>query len=227
MPSLVCDSSALISLSGTCNLGLLEFFTKKSNEFVIPPAVYAEIVTRPVSVPRFAFSALRLGKLVRHGVLSVVKHPQLDKRAVDILAASNALFSVDGRALEILHRGEAECMALLSLEPKRYSGFVVDEKTARLVLEAPDKLAAALKSEFAGQVRVNADARSRVAKLFPSFPAVFRSAELAILGGQAGYYADFGSMAQPAMHAAVHALRQAGCSIAETELAEYDTVKIR
>jgi hypothetical protein len=226
MSKVVCDSSALISLSGTCNLGLLEFFTKRGHSFVIPPAVQDEIVTRPVSVPRFAFSALRLGRLVKHGMLSVVTNAELDLRTKAVMDASNRLFMVDGRYLEILHLGEAQCMALLSLEPGAYSGFLVDEKTARLVLESPEKLADALRSEFEGQVKVNQEARAKIAELFPTHSGIFRSAEMAILGGESGYYKNFEGLAAAAMHASVHAMRNAGCSIAETEMAEYDALKL-
>ncbi len=226
MTHIVADSSALISLSGTCNLGLLEFFSKGGRKFVIPPTVAEEIVTRPMGIPRFAYSALRLGRLVKEGLLGVVTHPDLDTRTLQVLDAANRLFSVDGKPLVILQKGEAECMALISLEPKVYDGFLVDEKTARLVLESPGKLADALKGEYEGHVEVHRDAHEKLQFLFAYYPPIFRSAELAVLGGQKGYYTPFGTLAQAAMHASIHALRTAGCSISETEMAEYDAMKL-
>src|SRR3989344_4235143 len=115
--TIVCDSSSLISLSETCNLGVLSFLQEDFKaDFVIPAAVENEIVERPSKVGRFSYSAARIRHLVNESVLRVVANPSVAGEAERIMQKANSLFYAENpeRPLKILQQGEAECLALLA-----------------------------------------------------------------------------------------------------------------
>ncbi|MBI5036459.1 hypothetical protein HZC09_03875 [Candidatus Micrarchaeota archaeon] len=218
----VCDSSSLISLVETCNLGTLSFLQKKKNaRFLVPPAVVYEIVENPSHVNRHAFSALRLKKALSQGILAKYNSASLQKNTKELLVHANNLFSVNGKTLKILHPGEAECLA--AYRETEAKAFIVDEKTTRLLLESPKLLLESLRNEYGGPVKVNGNTLEKLRRLLDGFVAL-RSTEIVGVAFQNGFFVDFGKDEQDAFHSVVYALREAGCSITSKELLDYQGI---
>lgn len=222
MPEFVCDSSSLISLSETCNIDALRFLKASGARFVVPPSVRDEIVTRPLQIRRLAFSAMRLRKLIYDKILEVVELPNLERECQTILALANKVINVGGRPLTILQEGEVECLALMKL--KGFKNLVVDEKTARLLLESPQTLFDALQSEFDEEVTIDQTALGAFKKGLEG-ASVLRSAEIIAVSADKGFFKEYGSAARDALSASLYALQNAGCSISTQELGDYEALR--
>ena len=216
--TVVCDSSSLISLSQTCTANVVEFLRKKTGvRFVAPPSVYAESVAKPSGITKFAASALRIKRLFGQKSISI-DGADIALDTQRILEAGNRLFSVGGRPLELLHLGESECLALAKKTPG--ARLLVDEKTLRMLLEAPDKMQAILQTEY--RERLAADpARMRAWKSLCADIPLIRSTEVLSVAYEKGYYNDYGTDASAAWQAGLAALKNAGCSVTFKEMDEY------
>lgn len=220
--NVVCDSSSLISLSESCNLEALEFLRRKTGvSFLIPPGVQQEIIGHPLHVKQYWFSALRLKQLLSQNVLKVVSSPTLHQQTRHVLDLANKAFTVHGRRLKLIQEGEAECVALFS--SCEAQAFLVDEKTTRLLLEAPEKLAKSMRMEYKSKVDVDDRRLNRLKKGLEGVP-VIRSTELLAVAAEKGFYSGFAGDERDALSAALYALRGAGCSLSVRELAEYETL---
>ncbi|OIO27309.1 hypothetical protein COX86_00100 [Candidatus Micrarchaeota archaeon CG_4_10_14_0_2_um_filter_60_11] len=218
---IICDSSALVSLSASCLLDSLEFLENNSKaRFAITSAVEGEIVSRSERIEKYRFSSVRLKNLIRRGVLPVEEPRGLRKETQKIMQAANAAYLLRGRGLPILHEGEAECLACISLTGAK--AILVDEKTTRLLLEDPRGMARTMSAEYGEKVVLN---QSALAK-FSAFKAttVLRSTETLKLAAELGFFKDYGYLDGDALSAGLHALRRAGCSISHRELDEYENL---
>ncbi len=222
MGVIICDSSSLISLSQTCNLDCLSYLTKKTSaRFFITPAVEKEIVINPMNFTEHAFSAVRLKSKLSDGTLKVVAiNAKADFDRLNDL--SNNLFSVNGKSLRIMHAGELECLAVY--KKIGAAGSAIDEKTARLLVESPEKLLESLKAEYHSKVQVNTEAAAKLGEILGGIK-VIRSTEILAMAFEKGFFTQYGELEENAFHAAVHAARNAGCSITGKELTEYERMK--
>lgn len=226
MVSLVCDSSALISLADTCNVEALYFLKQKLGAALfIPPSVYEESIARPMKIWRYELSAVRLMKAFRDEVLGLVKAnaPELSEKTKTVLEAANALFEVGRKTLTVLHEGEAQCIAALDFVSN--AALLVDEKTARLLIESPELLLQALETEYADAVRINEDALEDL-RAITSGVKVLRSSEVLSVVSRRGYFDEYSEAKSEAFHASLYALKSAGCSISFEELKEYMEEKL-
>ncbi|MEM0475894.1 MAG: hypothetical protein QW343_03815, partial [Candidatus Norongarragalinales archaeon] len=203
-----------------CNIDVLRFLKQRGGEFVIPPAVKEEIVEHPAQLKQYAFSAVRLRKLVEDGVVRAQAPPRLASEKQAIENAANAALQVGGKPLRLIHSGEAECLALLRLLNAEEKALLVDEKTVRLLIESPNTLAERLRSEYEGKVLLN-ERRLKAFRDGLEGVAVIRSTELVAVAASLGFFADYGAAARDAAHTALSALQLAGCSVSSGELNEY------
>lgn len=220
MPRIICDSSSIISLMDTCTSGALTFLHDQAGvRFLIPPGVYDELVSRPLGIKRFGYSAVRMRGLVEKGVLELKLSEGLSERTTELLGLANTTYFVDARPLHILDEGEAECLAYL--KGVRKPLLLVDEKTTRLLIEEPHRLHQIIEGEYQRKVTVNETNLNRFKELVgPVF--VMRSTELVAMAVKRGFFKEYGEHALEAFHSALYALRFAGCSISSDELIEYE-----
>ena len=217
----MCDSSSLISLSETCNLGVLRFLKQNFDaDFVIPQAVEREIIERPSKVGKFSYSAARIKHLISENTLRVAWTKSLSSEAQKILSQANNLF-FEKKPLTIVQEGEAECLALM--KPLRAQALLIDEKTTRLLLEDPKKLFTLMRGEQA-QVKADEKALSAFQKTYSC--AMMRSTELLAFGAQNGFFNDYAPDENEVFHSSIYALRYAGCSISQKEIDDYQKIKI-
>ena len=222
MSAIICDSSALISLSETCNVDALAYLSSKTGaRFYITPAVEKEIVFNPLNFTRHAFSAIRLKNLVTKGVLKVTS-ASAKREFAELSEWSNNLFSVNRRPLRIMHAGELECLAVY--KKINASGFLVDEKTARLMVESPGTLLESLHAEYRTKVEINDNIAQKLGEFVYGINAI-RSTEILALAYEKGFFSQYEGIEKEAFHAAEYAARNAGCSISAKELAEYERIK--
>lgn len=224
LPSLVCDSSALISLTDSCFVGALSFLKNKFRcSFIIPPSVEYECVEHPAHMKAYALHALRIKRAINEGILEVV--PLSDDGEVQRIkwAANNSFYS-NGTPLRLLQEGEIEMLALA--DQSGVSNLLIDERTTRMLAEDPESLRVHLEEEFHRQITVNEENLSEFSNLTRHMK-FFRSSELLLLAYEKGYFADYKELEEEAIEAALYKLKYAGCAVGFSEIGQYVERRIR
>lgn len=238
---MVCDSSALISLTDSCFVHALYFLKKKyKGSFIIPPSVEYECVDHPMRMRMHAIHALRLKRAIAEHVIDVVPlSSQKDVRepsertdsgaaapveAQEIKWLGNNLFYASGTPIKLIQEGEIEVLAL-----GRQAGvqnLLVDERTVRMLVEDPETLRIHLEDEFHRPITTNEENLSAFSRLTRGF-RFFRSSELLLLAYEKGYFADYGALEKDAIEAALYKLKYAGCAVGFSEIAAYVEKHVR
>ena len=217
----LCDTSSLISLTGSCLENALRFFQDNFNvRFFIPPSVEHEAVTRPLSltVKIHNFSALRIQKLIDDGVLTIVDE-DLKKETAEFMKLGNSVFYARGKPLRIFHKGELEMIALA--QKLQIDSLLMDERTTRLLVEDPEVLRDHLQTEFKTSILVN---RKNLSNFLSGLNHmnVIRTTELIYLAYTKGFFRNFGKIEKAAAEASLYSLKYAGCAVSFNELQEYE-----
>jgi len=216
----LCDSGVLISLTAGCLDNILYHFSDHNNvRFVIPPSVEYETVTRPLynNLKKHLFSAIRIKDAIADGVIEVVD-AKVEDEARRVMHAANNMFYMKGQPVRLLQFGESEMLALASA--LGVEDIIVDERTTRMLIEAPFQLKEHLEKEFQVNVMVNKNSfrelSSRISKL-----NVLRSSELVVLAYENGYFKNFSNLQREALEAALYKMKYSGCSISFDEIKGY------
>jgi hypothetical protein len=217
---ILCDSGVLISLTSACLDRLLYFFAENHDvRFVTPPSVEHESVTRPIktNLKKYLFSAIRIKDAIDDGVVVVVD-AKVEAKAKHIMNAANNTFFIKGRPLRLVQFGEFEMLALAKQLGIEY--ILVDERTTRMLMEAPQRLKEHLEEEFRVNVMVNKkNYRELVSEISPL--KALRSSELVMLAFENGYFKSFQNNERQAVEAALYKMKYSGCSIGFDEIKEY------
>ncbi|MAH51129.1 hypothetical protein CMI37_35255 [Candidatus Pacearchaeota archaeon] len=143
---LVFDAGPIISLTMNGLLPILEKLKKEfDGEFVITPDVKKEVVDRPLKIKKYALEGVKVSHLIEKGVLVLsskfVSDSVLNREAKKILKSVNSAFRDEktGDKIGLIHEGEASLLAFANL-CKCNNVIVIDERTTRMLTEAPEKL---------------------------------------------------------------------------------------
>lgn len=218
--NIVCDSSALISLADTSNLSVLKFLSGQGINFFITPAVKSEITTRPMTIRKYALSAIRLQKCIDDGYLKLLASVTLHEQTSRILKSANNMIFAGKKPLELIQLGEAECLAIFASASAHM--LLVDEKTTRLLIENPHKLRETIQARNS-DVRLDQGKRDEFGSLTKDV-ACLRSSELLAFAYTKGYFDDFRNLKEDAFRASIYALRDSGCGLAASEIVEYENM---
>ena len=216
----LCDSGSLISLTASCLDNALYFFAENAGlKFVIPPSVEYETVKRPMegNIRKHLFSAIRIKDAIEDGVVVVVD-AKVENEGKRIMDSANSMFYIKGKPIRLIQFGESEMLALaheLGVET-----ILLDERTARLLIEAPFRLKEHLEKEFNVNVMVNKNSYRELASRISSL-SVIRSSELIMLAYEKGYFRNFVNLQEAALEAALYKMKFAGCAISFDEISQY------
>jgi len=216
--SVACDSSALISLADSCFLPLLyELKRRMRGSFLITPMVRYESIEHPLRVKEYAMSAIRLLNAEKDGVIQTVDM-DLRRGREEVLAITNNLLLVKGRPLSLVQDGEAEVLALA--READVSNILIDERTTRMLIEAPLALKEHMEKEFEGRIEVDEENLKRLERLTSGMNA-FRSCELVALAFEQGRFRKYAGMEKEALEAALYSVKFAGCGVSFEEIETY------
>ncbi len=217
---IICDSGVLISLTSACLDNLLYFFSENYKvRFIVPPSVEFETVDRPMQsdLRKHLFSAIRIKNAIADGVVTVVD-AKIEDNARKIMNAANSMFYMKGRPIRLIHYAESEMLALgreLGVD-----NILIDERTSRMLMEAPFKLKEHLENEFQVNIMVNKNSFRELASQVSSLKAI-RSSELVMLAYEQGYFKSFDKLQFQALEAALYKMKFSGCSIGFEEINDY------
>ena len=146
MKHLIFDAGPIISLSMCGMINVLERLSENfDGEFIITPQVKREVVDRPMKIKKFELEAFGVKNLIDKGVLKLssefISDGKLSSETKRILKISNSAIrsKSSGEKIKMIHEGEASCIAFSNL-CKCDNMIVVDERTTRLMSEAPENL---------------------------------------------------------------------------------------
>jgi len=217
--SIVCDSSSLLSLSDSCLLWVISGMTGRfMGHFIISKAVEYESVIRPLEMKSHTLGAIRVKKLLLDNVIKVVETPNSRRLTSEILSLGNNMFYLGGRPLKLIHEGETETLAVaIDLGLKN---ILIDERTTRMLIEAPLDMKSHMEMEFQKRIELNQNNLNQFLEMTRNLN-LFRSTELAIIGYEKGFFKDYGEMEKRAVESALYGLKFAGCSISFNEIEEF------
>jgi hypothetical protein len=162
------------------------------------------------------FSARKIQKAIRDGVLTrVEKEVTLTEK---ILQYANNLFFMRGKALPLVHRGEAEMLALAN--EIGVSTLLLDERTTRMLIEAPFRIKEHLEVEFNVNIMVDKNSLAGFADLTKNVN-IIRASELIVIAYEKGFLDQFGEEKSAVLQAALYKIKYAGCSIRFDEIDEF------
>ena len=221
---IVCDSSSIIALTESCMIDALYMFSKRLNaNFLIPPIVVYETVEHPLSieVKAYRFSALRIKKAIEDGVLVEVK-ADTKNRTKELLSIANHIFFARGKPIHLIDLGEAEMIALAEkLEDKI---LLMDERTTRMLIEAPFRLKEHLEEELNVSVMLNEENYRKFQEISRGMK-VIRSVDLIAVAYDVGYFSKYGEDAFNVFSAALYKLKYNGCAVRMDEIEEFLRMK--
>lgn len=216
----IVDAGVLISLTSGCLDNLLYFFHEKYGlRFIIPPSVEREVIGRPLNerIRKYLFSAIRIKNAIDDGVVVVVD-ANTEAKTKELMDKANNLFFARGKPLRLIHMGEAEMLVLAKEVGVEY--ILIDERTTRMLIEAPIPLKDHLAGEFKVNVMVNKkNLQSLVADISPL--RAIRTSELVMLAYEKGFFKNYGDLQRDALEAALFKIKYSGCSIGFGEIKEY------
>ncbi|MBI4399122.1 hypothetical protein HY570_00080, partial [Candidatus Micrarchaeota archaeon] len=152
--SITCDSSSIISLTDSCLLHVLREVKRYLNgEYVITPAVKYECIDNALRIKQHELSALRLQQSLNRGLFTLAQPRELEQKTQEIMYIVNNVYFVKKKPIKILQKGEVELLALNSI--LNIHNMLVDERTTRTLIEAPESLRDHLEFEYNHSVEIN------------------------------------------------------------------------
>ncbi len=213
--NVIFDASTLISISQTCLVNLLAGLKHKMNaEFIVPKSVYYEAVQKPISIKRFELNAIRIKKVIEENQFKILEVE--DKRLFDEVAAiANTCFFIKGKPIKLLQRGEIEALALV--KELGAVAFAIDERTTRMLLEAPEQLRKILQARRRVNIKIDQSNVRALGLMFPDITMV-RSVELIALAEEFGLLEKELPKGVQSLEAALFAAKYSGCAVSAREI---------
>jgi hypothetical protein len=215
--SIICDSSSLISLGEACMLDVIEFFSNKGINFLITEIIENEIVKKPLSIEMkgYQLSALRLKRLIDKKIITVIKGQS--EGLSEFLDKANNVFFSNGKPIKLIDAGEADI--ILQAEGLDIKYLLMDERTTRLMIEAPFKIANHLEDELNKEVFVNEKNLREVTRILSKFK-VIRSTELVSIAYTKGFFSKYGESQRAMFEASLYRLKYSGCAISFEDIGQ-------
>lgn len=218
--AIIFDSSSLISLGMAGLLPELKNLKKVfDGEFLITDEVKHEVVDKPLTIKRFELDALKIQSLIDEKilVLSSKTFPRHEKETQDFLNLANSVFQ-DGKSnVKIISAGEASCLTLSNILTKKGIENVcaIDERTTRLLVEAPNKLKDLFERKLHKKLKMN----KKDFKIFQGFK-IIRSSELIYVAYKKNLLNFTKQKNKKILDALLYAVKFKGCSITGDEIKE-------
>lgn len=222
---IVFDTGPIISLTINSLLWILEDLRKEyKGEFYITPAVYDELINKPLSTRKYKLEALQVLPYITKGTLKVYNNLPIISIAKELDMRANHTFKVEGTDVQIVHRGEIEAVATAIF--LKADAIAIDERTTRHLIESPEKIAQHMENTMHKNVTINEENLKRVKELVGGLK-VIRSVELVTIAYEKGLLNKYTENAatrivpnikQAVLEGALWGVKLNGCSVKEEEI---------
>ncbi|HII15782.1 MAG TPA: hypothetical protein HA362_05725 [Nanoarchaeota archaeon] len=224
--SMVFDTSTIISLASNNLLWILGELKKKfKGHFYISSAVRREVIDVPLQSKKFKLEAMQVLSEVAKGNLEIFGHSEVVEREIaDLSVLANSIFMARGNYIRIAHSGELATVAIARLLGSQ--AVLIDERTTRILIEEPFKLADLLESKLHTPISVNKGNLNRFREKVDDVP-VMRSAELGVIAYEMGLFDRYALSGEEkyvsnpklnVLDGTLWGLRLRGCAISTEEI---------
>ena len=211
--ALVFDSSAIITLALNDLLYILKPLKQLfKGSFFIPETVKKEVIDTPLKGKRFALEALNIKLLLDEGTIEEISTKEIKNESVKVLRLANTTYKVNNQFISIIHEGEASCLALYKLLDSEKKAIVCDERTTRMLCEAPQNLKELLQRKLHKKVEMEKEN----SKFFEKINLI-RSSELCYIAYKNGII-KLPTNYVKGIEAISYALKFKGCAISTKEI---------
>ncbi len=224
MKALVFDAGPIISLTTNNLLWLLEPMRRHfGGRFYIPKSVKRELIDTPLQGNKFKYQAFQVLHEVATDVLQIAASDQILRKAKHLEDLANSIFKAQGNWIKIVDFAEMESLsATLFLNAQ---AVVVDERTTRLLVEAPSLLKEHLERRLHQPITVETS-RLKEFQRFTKDIHLFRSVEFITIAYELGLFNTFMQPLQDAvldpqkilLESLVWSVKMSGCSVSKDEL---------
>lgn len=220
MRALVFDTGPIISLATNNLLWILDRLKEKYNGlFYISDYVESELIKRPLEIKRFKFEALQVMYYVKKGTLRIINQKDIKDMTNLLLNLANNSYSAKDHYVQIVHAGEMETLATaMMLET---DGIVIDERTTRMLVEEPERLAELMEKRLHTKITMNKENIRKFNDLTKKIK-IMRSVELVLaayeLGWLDNYLPDMKNPTVELLDSVLWGLKLRGCSISRREM---------
>ena len=181
---IVFDTGPLITLTLNNLLWIIKPLKEQlGGEFHICPAVYQELIKKPLTTKKYKFEALQILPYIMDKTINMYKSEKCGQKAKELLDLANSCFIAKGNYIQAVHIGEMEAIAT-ALEQDADT-LAIDERTTRTLIENPYSLS----DHFSKKLHTNVDVkRENLDKLNKEIGhlKVLRSFELGIAAYELG-----------------------------------------
>lgn len=213
MKALIFDSSSIITLALNDLLFILEPLKKAFNgNFYLTETIKHELIDKSIQTRRFMLGALMIKALIEKKIFNRVSSHELKKETNKILSMANSTFKVNDEWIRIIHEGEASCLALYNLFESDKKAIVIDERTTRMLCEAPENLHMLLESKLHRKI----EAVKENYNFFREFK-IIRSSELCFMAYKK-HIINLPASPKEALTALLYATKYKGCAISSKEI---------
>ena len=142
---LIMDAGPFISLTMNGLLPVLEKIkdTYPGIKIILTPQVKREVVDKPLKIKKYELEAVKVLNLINKGIISdskdFIPNNKLEKETAYFLRTANNVLKAYGEKVKAIQEGEASCLAFAKL-CNCENVIVIDERTTRLITEAPEEL---------------------------------------------------------------------------------------
>jgi len=220
MNALIFDAGPIISLTLNNLLSLLEPLKERfKGDFIITDAIKGELIDKPIKTKRFEFEALQTLHYIENGTLSHIKDNDINTKTQELLELANNCFKAKGNYIQIIHRGEMSCIAAALLLDTNI--IVIDERTARLIIENPHKLKNILEHKLHTKVDINNTNLKKFRNITKNIKLI-RSVELVTLAFELGlvdkYIPHIENGRRILLESLLWGVKLDGCSVSKSEI---------
>ena len=161
MKYLIFDAGPIISLTMNGMLPILEKLKDVfDGEFILTPHVRREVVDKPMKIKKFKLEAIQVNDMIDRGIFKmsseIISNQKLDQETKRLLKVTNGVLrtSATKEKIKIIHDGEAACLAFSNL-CEADNVIVIDERTTRMLTEAPQNLEKMMEKKLHTPLDVN------------------------------------------------------------------------
>jgi len=181
---------------------------------------------------KFKYEAIRVLRYFSKGIFKEAEK-EIRKETSEMLSYANSSFYIKHNPMKILQEADAE-VAVLAKEIKA-DAIATDEKTLRLLVEAPDSIKKILERKFNTKVEANERALYNFNKKFENIPVV-RSVNLIALAYSMGIFEDTikrcypsknGKCKREIIEGLLYSLRFSGCAVSFKEIEDYVNILLK
>jgi hypothetical protein len=224
MRSIVFDTGPLISLVTNNLLWILKPLKERfKGEFYITPSVKKELIDKAFLTKRFELEAFQVSQYIRKGILKIIDNKEIKQTTKKLMDLGNHSFRARGEYIKIIHDAEVEALAADAVI--NANAVVIDERTARLLLENSPKLTQLMEKRLEAKVIPNKENIKQFKKILKDVQ-IIRSTELVTIAYKIGlldrYLIEKSKLIKNPkkrlLDAALWAVKIRGCSISSKEI---------